>query len=236
MIAQPAYARVHDAIQSEIINGLVGENAQLPTERSMCDKYGVSRITIRHALMILEEEGLIRKRQGQGIFVCPRMYVQPLDVMSTFADQLRSQNVKPSWKVLSMESCRPDASLIAALKGMEDLMYHFIRRLSLADDGLYSYDMIYVPEYYLRDATASQIERDGLYDTIKRIAGVQPDHMQETYESVLAPSDVCYAMQRKPPLAVTKLVRISFCGSQPVEFSTRYVLGDKMQFKTMRES
>lgn len=55
-----------------LLKNLIEENAgdtfKLPTEAALCQKYGVSRQTVRKALSILEEEHLIEKRQGSGSY------------------------------------------------------------------------------------------------------------------------------------------------------------------------
>lgn len=43
--------------------------AKLPTEQRLCQQYHVSRQTVRKALSLLEEEGLITKKQGSGSFI-----------------------------------------------------------------------------------------------------------------------------------------------------------------------
>lgn len=47
---------------------------QLPTEAALCQMYHVSRQTVRKALSVLEEEHLIRKRQGSGSYAVPDLY------------------------------------------------------------------------------------------------------------------------------------------------------------------
>ena len=65
----PLHAQVASSIKSLISDGIYAPGALLPSEREMCDKYGVSRTTIRETLRQLEGEGLIRKVAGRGIFV-----------------------------------------------------------------------------------------------------------------------------------------------------------------------
>lgn len=61
---------------------------QLPTEADLCQQYGVSRQTVRHALSMLEKESLIEKRQGCGTFI--RKYrnfsSQKIAVITTYID------------------------------------------------------------------------------------------------------------------------------------------------------
>jgi DNA-binding GntR family transcriptional regulator len=66
---QPRYLQVADELRVAIAAGDFGEGAQLPTENTLCDRYGVSRFTVREALRRLQAEGLIRRRRGSGTVV-----------------------------------------------------------------------------------------------------------------------------------------------------------------------
>ena len=57
--------RLEDLIISYIKKGL----NQLPTEQSLCEKYKVSRQTVRQALSLLEAKGLITKKRGSGSYI-----------------------------------------------------------------------------------------------------------------------------------------------------------------------
>lgn len=62
----PKYQTVADSLRSEIINGLYSDKQILPTEELLCQRFQLSRQTIRRALSVLEEDGLIVRRQGSG--------------------------------------------------------------------------------------------------------------------------------------------------------------------------
>ena len=65
---KPKYRLLADELREKVIQGFV-EGDKLETENEMVNRYGVSRQTVRHALSILENEGLINRRQGSGIYV-----------------------------------------------------------------------------------------------------------------------------------------------------------------------
>ncbi len=69
MARQTTYTRVAEALRGAILDGRYRSGEQLPTESELCRDFSTSRITVRQALRILEEEALVRRRQGLGTFV-----------------------------------------------------------------------------------------------------------------------------------------------------------------------
>jgi len=61
----PLYARVHDALRQAIKNGDIVAGGPLPSEKDLEAQYGVSRITVRRALIELEREGLVIRSRGR---------------------------------------------------------------------------------------------------------------------------------------------------------------------------
>ncbi len=62
----PKYQSIADSLRQEIESGLYREKGLLPTEQVLCRSFNISRQTVRRALSVLEEEGLITRRQGSG--------------------------------------------------------------------------------------------------------------------------------------------------------------------------
>jgi DNA-binding GntR family transcriptional regulator len=62
----PLYQRLAQALRSEIAAGIHPVGSSLPTEIELCARHGVSRHTVREALRLLVDQGLIERRQGAG--------------------------------------------------------------------------------------------------------------------------------------------------------------------------
>ncbi|HEU4962193.1 MAG TPA: FadR/GntR family transcriptional regulator [Sphingomonas sp.] len=67
--ARKLYQRISDAIAGAIRDGHFAPGARLPSERDLAEEYGVSRPTIREAMIALEIRGLVEARHGSGIYV-----------------------------------------------------------------------------------------------------------------------------------------------------------------------
>jgi GntR family transcriptional repressor for pyruvate dehydrogenase complex len=71
------YRRIADAIAAEIESGHYKPGDRLPTERELAVQFGVSRPSLREAMIALEIMGLIEAKQGLGITVAPRKHRAP---------------------------------------------------------------------------------------------------------------------------------------------------------------
>jgi len=66
---QKLYQQIARAIAAAIADGRYPSGDKLPSERELADDFGVSRPTIRDAMIALEFQGLVEARQGSGVFV-----------------------------------------------------------------------------------------------------------------------------------------------------------------------
>jgi DNA-binding LacI/PurR family transcriptional regulator len=67
--ALPRYMQVKVALRREIVEGPLAPGDLLPSERLLCERFGVSNITVRRALRDLVQDGLIYRENGVGTFV-----------------------------------------------------------------------------------------------------------------------------------------------------------------------
>ena len=61
------YQQVAAAISGAIADGTYQPGQRLPSERDLADEFGVSRPTVRRAVIALEMRGLLEARQGSGV-------------------------------------------------------------------------------------------------------------------------------------------------------------------------
>ncbi len=67
------YERVSIDLGAQIAQGLFSIGSRLPSERHLAQTYGVSRPTIREALIALELDGLVEVKMGSGVYVVNRL-------------------------------------------------------------------------------------------------------------------------------------------------------------------
>ncbi|MEL7154278.1 MAG: GntR family transcriptional regulator [Pseudomonadota bacterium] len=91
---QPLYRQVAAELRTAIAEGKHPVGTLLPTEQELCERFETSRYTVREALRLLAEDGLVKRRQGRGTEVSSRhrraVFAQSLSSLSqldTYADE-----------------------------------------------------------------------------------------------------------------------------------------------------
>jgi GntR family transcriptional regulator len=124
----PAYLEIERALRAEIAEMEPGD--AIPTESQLCERFGVSRMTVRAGVGRLVEQGLLNRTRGKGTFVAqPRVHRQAWRLRS-FSQDMRDRGLRPSSRILEIaqEVASPD---IARDLGPRVVL---VRRLRLADD------------------------------------------------------------------------------------------------------
>ena len=101
----PVYIQISDAIRAKIQSGKLSPDSVLPPSEQICEKLGITRMTLRQAYNVLAAEGLVDAQRGRGTFIRRSKMERTLGQMVGFSEEMRAWGKKPSSKTLSF-GCR----------------------------------------------------------------------------------------------------------------------------------
>ena len=146
----PRYRVLAEELMGEITSGHLAIGDKLPGELELVAKFGVSRYTVREALRVLEELGLIGRRQGVGTVVqsrrSTRAYVQTIKSVS----ELLQYPAETRLGIESTEQLVADRDLVRLLGctiGSEWVKISGVRRMSETNAPVCWTDVYVLPEY-----------------------------------------------------------------------------------------
>ena len=130
---QPHYLQIERALRARIAT--LEPGARMPSDAELVDEFHVSRMTARHAMQRLAEDGLIRREPGRGSFVATPPAHRRTNRLMTFSQEMTRAGRVPSSKVLT-RVIRPSTNAEASSLGIpaRQPVVH-LRRLRLADDA-----------------------------------------------------------------------------------------------------
>lgn len=143
--ARPAYIRLKEQLLDRIIAHEWQPEECLPSERTLCDEYDLSRMTVRQALAELEKEGIIKRIHGKGTYVQREKLTQPLLKLTSFSEDMRQRGFVPGAQTLALERIPAGKLLAERLNidvGNEVIL---LKRLRLASGEPMAIETAYLP-------------------------------------------------------------------------------------------
>jgi GntR family transcriptional regulator len=94
----PIYMQLALKLREQISDGQFSSGDALPSERELCSLMGASRVTVRKAIEMLIEEGLLSRRQGSGTYVTQRIQAPGSNLTSFSEDaEARGETTSTIW-------------------------------------------------------------------------------------------------------------------------------------------
>jgi GntR family transcriptional regulator len=169
----PLYRLIEQDLLAEIDGGQIKPGQVFPPERELCERYGVSRITVRRAMRELEEKGYIHRKRGSGTFVAYSRIKREIGQLTGFSEEMRAQGRVPGSRLLNLQH-KPAGKHIASLLDLnEGDPIWIIERLRLADGEVVSLSISHLrlpPDLFLTPMELSEeislwslLETKGVY-------------------------------------------------------------------------
>jgi GntR family transcriptional regulator len=157
------YRDIAENLRDRVAAGEFGAGRLLPSEAELSDGYDASRVTVRRALELLRDEGLIDARQGLGWFIATDPLRQSLGRLATIEAQLAESGRRPERRVLEFEFTRADDEVRAVLGGEQVLR---VKRLNLADDEPFAVVTVWCPADLGNHLSRADVERSPFYELL----------------------------------------------------------------------
>ncbi|UOF89091.1 GntR family transcriptional regulator [Fodinisporobacter ferrooxydans] len=217
------YLQVKEILIDRIQNRVWPPNTLIPTEQELMQEFNVSRTTIRQAISILVQEGLLEKKQGKGTIVKTQQLVGSLGRLKGFAEEVMERGQIPHSQLLRAEFSGSLFDEKSMLQVTEDEKILVIERIRFADSTPIALERTCWPEkigqilmkYDLQTAKFYQIlEENNIF--LKRA--------KEKISAINATIYEADVLGIRPGEALLEMSRLSFgLDDRPIEFTkTKY--------------
>ena len=152
------YRQVAGLLRRKLEQGAWKMGDQLPVLEVLMAEYGVSRVTMRQAVALLEQDGLVKRGQGRGTFVTGDATTERWLMIPTEWRALIQHIVGLSGHFVTLEDGQGVPELLSA-EGLPAAHYWHTRRVNYADGVPYSLTCIYLDERIRRKAPAAYLSQ-----------------------------------------------------------------------------
>jgi GntR family transcriptional regulator len=218
---QPHYRQIERALRERIARLPPGE--RVPSDAELCLEFGVSRMTARHAMQQLAEDGLVRREPGRGSFVAKPPQHRRTNRLMTFSQEMRRTGRVPSSRVL-LRQMRPASSGEAASLGIaaREPIVH-LRRLRLADGEPIALESTVLIAASADAVMAADLARGSLHEALGQAGFVLRRGTGEIFAAAATSDDAGLLQIRTgDPLLVERRVIVDSHGRRIEATESRY--------------
>lgn len=234
-VSKPIYLQVADYLRNGIYAEEWGKGEKIPSENQIMADLEVSRGTVKKAVNMLVEEGLLQQIQGKGTYVTEGNISYPLGSgLLSFAESLENQKLSYETKVITSEF-RKATKEIASKLG-----------ISIGDDYLYMKRIRYVEgekvmliENRLNSTLCKGIEqhdfnRESLFKVIEQITKTKIAFSESRYAARVVGEKRAKELEVAPDSPVLHLEQLVYLeGGTPVEFGNVWLKANKYYLGTI---
>jgi len=198
----PLYAQLKEAITSAISRGEFAPGDQIPSQRELCEKYGMSHMTVRRAISELVNEGVIYAIAGKGLYVAQRKQPAEMGSLVSHKEHMKRLGMQPATRLL-------DARIVPASRALAQVFgvavgtpLVYLRRLRLGNGKPISILACYLPHHLCEGILDIDLEEESLFDTLRNQYGLTLVGSVSTIEAILASDEQAALLELTLPAAL----------------------------------
>ncbi|MED4602121.1 GntR family transcriptional regulator [Paenibacillus validus] len=224
------YQQVKDALLKLIHNQVWRPNSLIPTEQELMETFKVSRTTIRQAINMLVQEGLLEKRQGKGTIVLPLKLVGNLGRLRGFAEEVMERGLVPHSQLIRAEFVSMLNFEKSVLQVPENESVLIIERIRLANDVPIALERSCWPEKIGQILMKYDLNSAKYYEILEN-HGTFLKHAKEKISAINATLHEADLLGIRAGEALLEMTRLSFgIDDAPMEYTRTKFRSDQYSY------
>lgn len=230
------YEKIAFDIKEDILSEKYKPNEQLPFEKELCEKYNVSKMTVKKALDLLVNDGLIIKRRGSGTFVkdITEKEIQRIIEKKQFSGlTTTSIGHKVTSKVLEFKIINATKEIADILKIEEDEFIYFVHRVRYVDVKAVVIEKTYIPLNLIPGMKLADVKKS-IYGYIKDKLGLNIQSAHSTVRAMKSDELDRKYLNLEKDEPILEVERVAYLDNGKVfEYSFSRHRYDKFEFKSI---
>lgn len=227
----PLYLRVATEIRNAIRSGVIPVGSSIGSQGDLMQKHRVSRVTLRHAIKMLEREGLLVTYQGKGSYVASAGVSQELGDLLSLGEIVEAQGLSHEVQIADYTWVMPPEPVSAFFHCPTESPVLRIKRQHIVSGLPIALAVIYVPAEVGAGLSRMDFERYPLYTLMETRLGIRLGQAVQQIRAVKAEGQTAALLKVSPgyPLLVAER---QTCGEdgKPIEHITFFYRSDCYRF------
>jgi GntR family transcriptional regulator len=224
----PRYIQIAETLRERIRGGALSAGARLDNQRALAREFGVTVMTLRQALELLDRDGLIARRHGLGTFVASPSIDYDILHLRTFAGDLSAKGEAVETRFLASEFRQPDRRVAQGLRLAPGGAVFVLDRLRLVKGHPMSYQRSFLPAGIGEEVAKVDLAVTPLRNALSFKLGIEITRARETIFAVTLRSREARELGCRPGVPAFRSERVSWGGDgAPVVYDRVFIPGDR---------
>jgi len=230
-MASQAYSKIFNLLRKQILDGSFAVGQKVPSELEFSEQFGVSRITTRHALHLLQEQGLIERHPGRGTFVRGAKPKKVPILSGDFTGSIRAETPNLQRELLGFDNIVPPAHIRQLLGLLKSERCFFGQRIDILDNEPLAYDRVYIPLNLSFSINEKILKRIDFFETWLATIDITQTYFVDSIEAIDADSEAVKILKVKPKCPMLFATDILYAaGEQAIAVFESVYRGDRFKF------
>jgi GntR family transcriptional regulator len=226
----PRYYRIAETLREQIRAGAFTPGMRLDNQRRLAKTFGVTLMTLRQALAVLERENLIARRHGLGTFVAARSIDYEITKLRRFAGDLHALGEQVATRLVAARFVVADRRAASALGVGPSARVFMLERLRLVDTQPMSLQRSFLARDVGEELARADLATTPLAEALEFKLGITIARARETVAAVRLGRREARELGCAPGVPAFESERISYdAQSQPIVFDRVFIPGDRFR-------
>jgi len=226
----PRYHQIAQTLRERIVAGGHGPGKRLDNQRSLAREFGVTLMTLRQALDLLERDGLIARRHGLGTFIARPSIDYDILHLRALAGDLSALGEDVATRFVRSYKTVADRRIAEALRLRERAPVFVLERLRLVDGEPVSFQASYLPAVIGEEVSKADLAVTPLRQVLSFKLGIEITGAHETVSAVPLDRRAAREMGCRPGTAAFRSDRISTgADGTPIVYDRVFIPGDRFR-------
>jgi GntR family transcriptional regulator len=229
----PLYVQIAGSLLDRIESGELTPGDRLPPERELSEMLSVNRMTVRRALNMLEGQGLLLRRRGDGTYVAQPKIERQANQVFPFTKGMETRGYKPGAKLITFEKRLSETFVAKQLCLPVSAPVYRVTRVRLLNQEPVMLEEFTIPVHLFPDFEQHDISTRSLYEIFSTEYNVTILQAYQSLEPIIASDYVAGLLEIEEGFPLMLERRLAFNQyNQPVEYSKDLYRGDRFRFIT----
>lgn len=208
--ALPLHYQLETIVRERIGDHVWNLGMKIPAELDLCKEFGLSRNTVRQALLNLVGQGILYREQGHGTYVSRAPFDYPTDRLMSFNEEMTGRGIVTRATILIAEKTSALPTVADNLGLPAGAEVYRLKRLRFADEKAICLQDAYLPATLFPGILDDFSSNDSLYGRMENVYGLTAAYATERIEASMPSTEETHSLQITKTTPVLRIQRRTF--------------------------